>query len=96
MKTSQPDPTYHRVHCRVDAERGVLRREGFTRRHDHQWVACAGAAFCDVLHGGLAAQRRVVRSAGRQEVRRLVSGHHLAGIGKDGGGEHAKGVDTCG
>lgn len=27
-------------------------------------------------------------------MRRLVSCHHLSGIGKDGGGEEAKGVDT--
>ena len=92
----QHAPTYHCVHCGVDTERCVLRWEGFTCRHDNQWVACAGAALCDVLHGGLAAQRCVVWSAGRQEVRCLVSCHHLAGIGEDGGSEQAEGIDTWG
>lgn len=27
-------------------------------------------------------------------MRRLVTCHHLAGIGEDGGGEQAKGIDT--
>lgn len=27
-------------------------------------------------------------------MRRLVACHHLASIGKDGGGEQAKGIDT--
>lgn len=87
-------PTYHCVHRRVDAERRVLGREGLARRHDDQRVARAGAALGDVLHGGLAAQRRVVGPAGRQEVGRLVPRHDLAGVGEDGGGEQAEGVDA--
>lgn len=89
-------PTYHGEHGRVDAQRRVLGREGLPRRHDDQRVARAGAALGDVLHGGLAAQRRVVGPAGRQEVGRLVPRHHLAGVGEDGGGEQAEGVDAWG
>lgn len=86
--------TYHGVHGRVHTERWVLRRERSPCRHDHQGVAGASPALCDVLQRGLAAQRRVVWTAGWQEVGRLVSCHHLASVGKDGGGEQTKDVDA--
>lgn len=49
-----------------------------------------------VRGGRLAAQGRVVGAAHGQEVRRGVASHHLPRVGKDGGGEEAKGVDPWG
>lgn len=51
--------------------------------------------MADVAQRLLAAQRRVVRLAHRQEVRCQVARHHLAGVDEDVDGEEAKGVDAC-
>lgn len=42
----------------------------------------------------MASQRCVVWPTRGQEVRRLVSRHHLPSVGEDGGGEEAKGIHT--
>lgn len=52
--------------------------------------------MADVAQRLLAAQRRVVWLAHRQEVRRQVARHHLAGVDEDVDGEEAEGVDACG
>lgn len=88
--------TYHCVDCRVHAQGCIFGGEGPASVGDQVGVSCTGPPLRDVLHGGLAAKRRVVGAARRQEVGGLVSCHHLARIGKDGGGEEAKGVDACG
>lgn len=89
-----PKVPYHCVDSGIKAERCVFGREGFAGGRHQVWVSCAGSALCDVVQRRMAAQSRVVWPAGRQEVRRLVSCHHLTCIGKDGGGEEAEGVDT--
>lgn len=86
--------THYGVNCRINTEGCVFRGERFAcRRHDER-VSRAGFALGDVLEVGMAAQCCVVRSACRQEVRRLISCHHLPGVGEDGGGEQAEGIDT--
>lgn len=86
--------SYHCVNGWIKAESCIFGGEGLSGRCHQVWVSCAGPALCDVLQRRLAAQRCVVWLAGRQEMRRLVSCHHLTSIGKDGGGEEAEGVDT--
>jgi len=86
--------SYHSVDGGVNAERGVLGGEGLPGGRDQQGVPRARPPLRDVLHGRLAAQRRVVGLARRQEVGRLVSRHHLARVGEDGGGEEAEGIDA--
>lgn len=85
--------SYHRVDSRVDAEGGVLGGEGFACGRDEEGVPGARPPLGDVVHAGLAAQGRVVGATGGQEVGGLVSCDHLASVGKDGGGEDAKGID---
>lgn len=85
---------YHCVDGWVEAERCVFGGEGLASRRHQVGVAAAGSVLADVLQRGLATQSRVVRLARRQKMRRLVSRHHLTCVGKDGGGEEAKGVDT--
>lgn len=85
---------YHGVDGWVEAERCVFGGEGLASRCHQVGVAAAGSVLADVLQRGLATQSRVVGLARRQKMRRLVSRHHLTCVGKDGGGEEAKGVDA--
>lgn len=85
---------YHCVDGRVEAECCVFGGEGLASRRHQVGVAAAGSVLADVLQRRLATQSRVVWLACGQKMRRLVSRHHLTCIGKDGGGEEAKGVDA--
>lgn len=85
---------HHCVDGWIKAERCVFGGERFPGGRDQVRVSCAGSAVCDVLQRRLAAQSGVVWSAGGQEMRRLVSCHHLTCVGKDGGREEAEGVNT--
>lgn len=86
--------SYHCVDGRVEAECCVFGGEGLASRRHQVGVSAAGSVLTDVLQRRLTTQRCVVGFARRQKVRRLVSRHHLTCVGKDGGGEEAKGVDT--
>lgn len=82
------------VHGTVGAQRSVFRREGLASRTDDGGIPPTRPLLTDVLQWRSAAQRCVVRTTHGQEVRRLISGHHLTRIGEDGGDKEAKGVNT--
>lgn len=87
---------YGQVEGGVHAQRRLLGREGLASAQNVVLVARARLLVADVAQRLLAAQRRVVWLAHRQEVRRQVARHHLAGVDEDVDGEEPKGVDACG
>lgn len=86
--------THGKVKSGVDAERGFFGGEGFAGAQDILLVSSARFLVADVAQRLLAAKRRVVGLAHRQEVRRQVTRHHLARVHEDVRGEEAEGVDT--
>lgn len=84
--------THHRVDSRVHTERRILGGERFACGGDEVRVARARPPLCNVLNWRMTSQCRVVWPAGGQEVRRLVSCHHLSCVCEDGGGEETEGV----
>lgn len=95
---SPPGP-HRSVGDRVGAQGRVLAGEGAASGGHQAGAAGTGALVRDeavrprpVRRRRWAAQGRVVGATHRQEVRRGVTGHHLARIRKDGRGEEAERV----
>lgn len=82
------------VYGAVSAESSIFRREGFAGRDDDGGIPPTCPLLTDVLQWRPAAQCCVVWTTYRQEVRRLISSHHLTRIGEDGGDKEAKGVNA--
>lgn len=85
---------YRQVHGGVDAEGRLLGGEGLPGPGDEVGVAGAGLGPADELRQLLAAQRRVVGLAQRQEVGGQVARHHLPRVHEDVGGEQPERVDA--
>lgn len=87
--------THSHIKSSIDAERGLLRREGFAGVQDFILVPRTCFLVADVAQSLLAAQRRVVWLTHCEEVRGQVPSDYLACIDKNIHSKETESVDPC-